>query len=489
MGLRKKQASSGMLDFGIDSQPLEECLTAHGGLPLVAETFRALGGRAAVERHLKLKARERGISEGDMVEDFLLLLASGGECFDDFAVLAEDQGLAATLGRTLAGPDAARKFLYRFHDEDMQAKRPQHVLAWVPEETTALQGLAKVNATLVQEFQRRQPEVPGFTVDMDASLIASHNIEAKAHYDGGRGYQPEFAIWAETLMVLADEFRDGNVPAAMDPLSVVKAAFGVLAPEVLAKLTMAFRGDSACYNHELLNWLRNPAREGPQGKIRFAISACMSPQLRAVIEKVPAKAWQPYRRPDGQASAAEVDELRSWADVVFVPSDGPSDKTLAPDRYIAIRIQKRQGELFADGTSVKHFAIVTNDWDADGGKVLWWQRQKAGTVEQVHDMIQNGLGLGTVPCQRFGANAAWTRLNVLTHNVLQALKWIALPPEERHAHPKRMRFRVFALAGRVTHSARRTWLRLAGTAAQIARQIAVRAKLWMAPPSQPVLVT
>ena len=71
-----------------------------------------------------------------------------------------------------------------------------------------------------------------------------------------------------------------------------------------------------------------------------------------------------------------------------------------------------------------------------------------------------------------------TRLNFLTYNVLQAMKWIALPPEERQAHPKRLRFRFFTLAGRVTRSARQTWLRIAGTAQRVAALVAARARLW-----------
>ena len=31
-----------------------------------------------------------------------------------------------------------------------------------------------------------------------------------------RGYQPMLAVWAETGLVLADQFRDGNVPAIME---------------------------------------------------------------------------------------------------------------------------------------------------------------------------------------------------------------------------------------------------------------------------------
>ena len=476
----KKRLAREQLEYNIDEKPLEECLTAYAGLPMVAEAYRALGVRAAVEREVRVKERQRGISEADMVEDFVLMLAAGGGCLDDFATVGADKGLAAMLGRSMTGADAARKFLYRFHNEEAETNQPQGVLAWVVPETAPLEGLAKANEALIQRISERQPDLNHFTMDMDAPVIASHKAEAKMSYEGERGYQPEFAIWAETLVVLADEFRDGNVPAGMDPLTVVQRGFSALPAERMAKMVMAFRGDSACYNHDLLNWLRDEERTGPKGKIRFAISADMSQPLRREVNKLSESDWKPYRRPDGEAVASDASEQRQWADVVFVPTDGPTNKKAKPDRYIAIRIRKLQGELFADGTTAKHFAVVTNDWDPDGGKVLWWQRQKAGTVEQVHDMIQNGLGLGVLPCGRFGANAAWARINVITHNLLQALKWIAYPPEERKSHPKRLRLRFFVQAGRVTQSARHLWLRLVTAAHEIAETIVARAKLWAA---------
>lgn len=96
---------------------------------------------------------------------------------------------------------------------------------------------------------------------------------------------------------------------------------------------------------------------------------------------------------------------------------------------MAVRIRKRQGELFGDGTAVKHFAVVTNLWDWEGSKLLEWHREKAGSIAAVHDVLKNELAAGVLPCGRFGANAAWLRLAVLTHNILSALKRLALPPE------------------------------------------------------------
>jgi hypothetical protein len=55
-------------------------------------------------------------------------------------------------------------------------------------------------------------------------------------------------------------------------------------------------------------------------------------------------------------------------------------------------------------------------------------------------VIKNELAGGVLLCGRFGANAAWFRLAVLTCNVLTALKRLALPAKLLAARPKRMRF-------------------------------------------------
>ena len=97
---------------------------------------------------------------------------------------------------------------------------------------------------------------------------------------------------------------------------------------------------------------------------------------------VPETAWTPYQAP-GEALDAE----RDWAEVPFVPSEPSEHKDRKPLRYVGIRIRPRQGTLFADGSEVKYFAVVSNRLDLDGAKLLQWHREKAGTIEQVHDIV------------------------------------------------------------------------------------------------------
>src|SRR5260370_10493779 len=93
------------------------------------------------------------------------------------------------------------------------------------------------------------------------------------------------AVWAEMDVVLADEFRDGNVPAQMAPLTVAQAAFAA-APKTVR--SYYYRGDSACHEKKLLRWLLDEKREdGPAGFLGFAIHTRRSEALPAAVREGP----------------------------------------------------------------------------------------------------------------------------------------------------------------------------------------------------------
>lgn len=192
----------------------------------------------------------------------------------------------------------------------------------------------------------------------------------------------------------------------------------------------------------------------------YAISAKMHPPLLKAVRALPESAWQI----ESEDSTAQ----RHWAEVIYVPNDRDySDRRGVPARYLATRIMKKQGHLFADGSEVRYWAMVTNLPDPEGGcglDLLRWHRGKAGTVEHAHDVLTNELAAEALPSQKFGANAAWFRLNAMLYNLLTAFKRIALPPDLHRARPKRLRFVLFNTIGKVVRHARETLLRLASHA-------------------------
>ena len=443
----------GVLPFELQEIKGDWRVTSFAGLPLVAEAFRASGGASAIRQgpQSRLRHRERGLSDEELAESFCLLLAAGGDHIEDFEALGDDEGLAEMVGHAMPSVTRAKEYLYAFDDamaqQEQEASSGQGRLlgGGVGQESGPLAGLGAALDATVRAAQLSRPQREA-TIDLDATIVVSEKREAQMTYTGERGYQPVVAYWAEQEMVVADEFRDGDVPAGKDPLRVLRRAVEAL-PQGVEKIYL--RADSAAYEHELLNWCRDEAG------ITFAISADMSQELRRAIEALPHEAW----------SFLEVkgDAARSWAEVEFVPSGPSVKKGRRPDRYLALRIEPVQRELFADGTRVKHFALVTNDWERPGPELLEWQRQKAGTVEKLHDVLKNDLGAGGMPCARFGANAAWVRLNALTFNLLSLLRQLALPPELRKAEPKRLRFHVLCLAGQIIAHARRLTIRVGET--------------------------
>jgi Transposase DDE domain group 1 len=460
---RRPSPTESPLLFEIDAEPLSETLTAWGGVALAVQAFRSLGLPASLQRQVHIKQRERGYDEATMVESFVVLNALGGECLEDFTHLRGDGGLKEMLGHEIPSPEAARQFLYQFHAaekiEEAKQQREAEQIAFIPGENEALAGLGEVNRELVQELGKRCPDQRVATVDQDATIIESRKEQALRSYEGERGYQPMLAVWAEMDVVLADEFRDGNVPAIMAPLTVAKRSFAALPHPVE---TYYFRGDSACHESNLVDWLREEQRgDGPQGFIGFAISARMSDALHKAILQVPEGPWEVYGEPHAK-------EIRECAEIDFVPGEKSEHKETKPLRYVAIRIRPRQEALFSDGSKVKHFAIVSNLWEWKPGRLIQWHREKAGTIEGVHDVLKNELAGGVMPCKYFGANAAWLRLAVISHNVLTALKRLALPAELLRARPKRLRFLIFNTAGRLVHHARSLMLRLAASLEQIA---------------------
>ena len=444
------------LPFEIDDAIDPTLVTGRAGVPLVIELFRQLGVAQAIDAHVAVKQRQRGLPPSELVESLIVLWASGGDRCQDLATLREDQALATLLGHPLPAATTVRDFLEAFHMEDgpLWAAGPA---ATIPLESAPLVGLGTANRTLVAGLQRGA-RARTATLDVDATLVESHKDAATVAYDGTRGYQPVVVLWAEQDVIVHDQFRDGHVPAGCGNVRVLEQAVGNL-PQGITQLFL--RADSALYETAVLRWCE--ARQ-----IGYAISADMSTPLKTEILRLPESAWQRDRE--------EPDAVRSWAEVPYVPDDGDHRKDRpCVRRYLAVRVQKRQGQLFADGSSVHYFAVVTNR-DGNGLALLQWHRAKAGTVEHAHHVLKSELAAAALPSGKFGANAAWFRLNVLTYNLLTALKRLTLPGDLRTARPKRLRFLLFNTVGKVVAHARRTLLRLSG-ALQHALLVRARSKI------------
>ena len=434
--------------FVLDERPLQEATSPHAGLLCISRAYRALGLPGLIAANLPLRKRQRGFAEAQVIEAMVLLQAVGGECPEDMHLLSKDACLERGLGYAPPKATAVREFLERFHDNGLEQLRPERAVqksfifpSSVP--IAALQEVQRGGVRRIAKLYEKQGQPQRIaTIDQDATLIESHKQAAYYHYEEGRGFQPMVAVWAEADLVVADEFRDGNVPAKQAPLTCAKLAFAALPQTITQRY---FRGDSACHEHELLEWLKHPDREQePGGRIGFAVSAVMSQPLAQALRNIKEADWTSFGEEDDGT-------LRQWAEVDFVPGEDYERKNSQPLRYVGLRLLKPQGVLFRDGTDRHFHAIVTNQ-KIEGGRLLEWHREKAGTVEHVHDEVKNQLGGGHVPSQRFGVNSAWFKVSLLTYNLVSAIKGLCLGGEERTARMKRFRLLLIHVAGRMNRN-------------------------------------
>ena len=84
-------------------------------------------------------------------------------------------------------------------------------------------------------------------------------------------------------------------------------------------------------------------------------------------------------------------------------------------------------------------------------------RRHAEIENAIRD-LKYGVGLNHLPSGRFAANGAWLAVQTMAHNLARWTARIGLG--ERIVTTKTLRRRVFALAGRITRSARRLTLHL-----------------------------
>ena len=165
---------------------------------------------------------------------------------------------------------------------------------------------------------------------------------------------------------------------------------------------------------------------------------------------------------------------------------GPQTFAVIQDGFTRSRpIEAQPPPGLVEELVASHKACVRKVVDCPGGLDFTWGsrgvffRDRSATRFRTH-----GLAALALPSQKFGANAAWVRLNVILYDLLAALKRLALPADLGTARPRRLRFLLFDTIGRVVRHARGTLLRLSPA---LAKQLfhSARIKFHALPPPLP----
>ena len=397
-------------------------LVANAGLLLPVTLALHLGLPQLVDRHLHLGNALGRANTGDKVMTLVASALAGGDCIDDADVLRTG-GTACTLGSTVKAPSPLGTFLRSF--------RWGHV-----------RQLDRVSRELLAQAWKTGagPGDAPLTIDLDSTICETYGLAkegARHHgYTGKRGYHPLLAVAAGTGDVLMARLREGRANTARGAAHFLRETVGrVRYAGASGPLTM--RADSGFYTHAVVAVCRRT-------KVRFSIT--IRQRLRNLIEAIPEDAWTPI--PYWMDGAADV------AETTYTPFQSEPDA--APVRLIVRRVRPTPGSQLALFATYSYHAFIT---DRDGETLeLEADHRRHAEIENAIRDLKYGVGLNHLPSGRFAANAAWLAVQVMAHNLA---RWTArLGLGEPIVTTKTLRRRFFALAGRLTRSARRLTLHL-----------------------------
>ncbi len=480
---KQKTYTNGVLQMGksqkfeinYETETKESPLTSFGGLPIFFEFLKKISFDKIIEQSLPATGNQ-GYAPIQHILSLILINLTGGESVSDVEELEKDSGLKRLVqqweksiaslkdrvfkkGRERLFPSCSRifGFLDRFNapNEDQERESTAKGKSKILPISDYFSGLLAINKEIVGTAQRLSPQKVA-TLDMDNNLVISKKSNAKVSYKKFPSYGPFNVYWDEMDMMLASEFRDGNVPPGFEQIRVFKEALELLPSSVER---VYHRSDSAGYQHDLMNFLESG--ESRFGKIEFAISASVTAEIRSLVRDLPAEEWKPVTFVD--ENGIEVSTDQEVAEVAFVPTTKNNSKSAPVFRYIvtreAVNIQYAvddSGQLVFDTSATaekklhlevmddvahKVFAIVTNRTEPPL-EILLWHRKRCGRSEEEHSRLTADMAGGRFPSDSFGENSAWWMVAILSQNLLKLFQKEALPKKLRRSRLKTLN-RVF----------------------------------------------
>jgi len=417
-------------DFKVEVRADGQGVVSHAGAALVAETADRLGLTSALDRELRdLFERTPTHSPGRVIRDLAVMLADGGEALCDLGTVRDQE--------VLFGAVASDSTAYRLIER-------------IAAGSAALERVRGARAEARARAWRRGARPRLVEIDLDATLLVAHSDKEGAAGDwrGGFGFHPMLAYLDGSEEALAGLLRAGNAGAntAEDQIAVLDAALAQLPKRVAAREAILVRADSAGATHELLDSCRD-------GRVRFSVGFDLNEPIRAAILGLAEDAWVPALSQDGEPrdEGAWVAEITDALDLSLWPSGS---------RVIVRREIPHPGAQlsFTDHDGHRFQAILTDQPDAD---IAYLEARHRGHA-RVEDRIRTGkdTGMDKLPFRDFAMNAVWLELSLIAQDLLAWSKAICLDGELAACEPKRLRYRLLHVAGRLAFHARQAILHL-----------------------------
>jgi hypothetical protein len=270
-------------------------IVAHAGARLLVDVADGLGLTARLgERPTARRTRASAYDPGQVLRDVAVMIADGGDCLSDLAVLRDQPELFGRL--------------------------PHEVTVWRLLDNVAADEFGVDAMRAARAFSRKQaweqaaglPLTDGMLViDIDATEIGAHSDKQQAAgtYKGHFGFYPLLSYLDRgdgTGEPLAGVLRAGNAGSntVIDHHDILQLTLDQL-PVTPEQVPMLVRTDSAGASHGFVDALRQEA-------IMFSVGFPVDERVRNAVAKLPATGWVNAVTQDGdRREGAAVAELHT----------------------------------------------------------------------------------------------------------------------------------------------------------------------------------
>jgi hypothetical protein len=432
-------------------------IVSEGGAVGLLETVRVAGLDRALSRALEPWRKPAARHDpGKILVDLALSLAVGGDCLADVAVLRDQPGV---FGAVASDPTVSRLV-------DTLAADAAKSLAAIDAARAVTR--ARVWSLAGEHAPDHAVSVDDPTIlDLDATLLTAHSDKEQAAptFKRGYGFHPLLAFLdhgsdgtGEPLSFLLRRGNAGSNTAA-DHITVARAAFAQLPGHRTGHRpgkTVLVRTDGAGCTHAFLAWLSS---QRVQYSVGFTLPDSFTAQLKVLDQ---AGVWRPALDADSQirpdamvADATGLLDLSSWP---------------AGMRVIVRKEKPHPGAQLriTDVNGWRVTAFATNTPAAGGSHrscahLELRHRRRARCEDRIR--IAKDTGLTNLPLHDFDQNRIWLAVVALAVDLTAWWQMLALAGHPaRRWEPKRLRLRLFSIAGRLADHGRTRRLHLAASA-------------------------
>lgn len=420
-----------------------------GGLGTMHALARQVGLIDAIDQGLHLLKFHLPYHESDHVLTFAYNALCDGTCLQDLELRRQDEVFLDALGaRRLPDPTTAGDFCRRFTEPSL--RQLQDIVHNVRLGVWAQQP--------AEFFSQARIDMDGCLVETTGQCKQGMDI---AH-DGTWGYHALVLTLANTGEVLGLVNRSANRPSAEGAAAEVDRALAVCFRGGFQQVLL--RGDTKFSQTEHLD------RWTTDRRVRFLFGYEAKPNVQALAETLPERAWQPLARPPRYTvqtqprqrpdNVKEAVVVRREFENIKLVAEQVAEFNYRPTacrqtyRMIVVRknlsVEKGERHLFDE---VCYFFYLTNDWVSEAHELVFSANDRCHQ-ENLLAQLAGGVRALRAPLDNLVSNWAYMVMTALAWD-LKAWWALQLPEvpgrwQEQHRTQKRwllgLEFKTFVNA-------------------------------------------